>query len=89
MREKSKRVLELHGDLFQLDLNEVPLMGPVDAPAWIVHLFDYSCPHCRALTPDLVRACRELSNQLAVASLPMPLATNCNPLLKESIPAHY
>jgi uncharacterized membrane protein len=85
---KSPRLLQLHGDLFQLDLREVPLMGSPEAPAIIVQLFDYSCPHCRALHPILLEACRALSNQLAVASLPMPLATNCNPLLKRSIAAH-
>ena len=71
-----------------MDLNDVPLHGSAEAPCVIVHLFDYSCSHCRALHPVLVEACRQLSNQLAVVSLPMPLATNCNWVLKRPIPAH-
>lgn len=63
-------------------------MGSPDAPFVIVHLFDYSCQHCRQLHPVLTRAVLELSNQLAVISLPVPLATNCNRLVKRPIPDH-
>jgi uncharacterized membrane protein len=85
---KAPRKLQLDGGALQLDLSNVPLHGSPDAACVIVHLFDYSCSHCRALHPILVEACRTMSNQVAVASLPVPMATNCNPLLKRVIPAH-
>ena len=85
---KTPRKLQLDGENLQLDLSNVPVHGSPDAPCIIVHLFDYSCSHCRALHPILMEACRNLSNQVAVASLPVPMATNCNPLLKRVIPAH-
>jgi hypothetical protein len=85
---KAPRTMQLDGEAFQLDLSNVPLRGSPDAPCVIVHLFDYSCSHCRALHPILMEACRNLSNQVAIASLPVPMATNCNPLLKRVIPAH-
>jgi uncharacterized membrane protein len=85
---KTHRILQLAGGAFELDLSDVPLHGSSEATCVIVHLFDYSCPHCRALHPILVEACRRLTNQLAIVSLPMPLATNCNWVLKHPIPAH-
>jgi uncharacterized membrane protein/protein-disulfide isomerase len=85
---KTSRILQLHGDAFQLDLGKIPVLGSPAAPCVIVHLFDYSCPHCRALHPMLVEAVRTLSNQVAVASLPMPMATNCNPIVQRVMPLH-
>jgi hypothetical protein len=85
---KTPRILQLYGEAFRVDLSDVPLLGSSEAPCVIVHLFDYSCPHCRALHPKLIQLYRQLSNQVAVVSLPVPLATNCNRLLKRPIPAH-
>jgi uncharacterized membrane protein/protein-disulfide isomerase len=85
---KAPRTIELHGGVFNLALDEVPLMGSPNAPFVIVHLFDYSCQHCRRLHPILTRAIQELSNQVAIISLPVPLATNCNRLVKRPIPDH-
>lgn len=54
----------------------------------MVHLFDYSCRHCREMHPLLLEAFHQLSNELAIVSLPVPLATNCNRLVKVPIPDH-
>ncbi len=85
---KAPRKIQLHGETFQLDLSDVPVLGSPEAPCVIVHLFDYSCPHCRALHPLMMEAYRNLSNRVAIAALPVPMATNCNRLLKKQIPAH-
>jgi uncharacterized membrane protein/protein-disulfide isomerase len=85
---KAPRVLELHGQAFQLDLGDTPLRGSPDAPCVIVQLFDYTCPHCRQFHPILKKACEALSNQVVVASLLVPLATNCNRLVKRPLPQH-
>lgn len=83
-----KRLLQLHGDLFKLDLNDVPLIGTPDAPCVMVNLFDYSCPLCRRQHPLLLEAQRSLSNRLAIACLPVPLEPTCNPLVKRHMPDH-
>lgn len=85
---KTPRIIQLHGGAFQLDLNNVPLLGSPEAPCVIVHLFDYSCPHCRQLHPLLTQLYNEMSNQVAIASLVVPLATNCNRVVKRSLPLH-
>jgi uncharacterized membrane protein len=85
---KAPRILELHDGLFQLNLSEIPLHGSPEAPVVLVHLLDYTCPHCRELHPVLKRASQELGWQLAIASLLTPLATNCNHYMKRRIDAH-
>jgi uncharacterized membrane protein len=85
---KTSRILQLDSGVFQLDLGKIPLLGPVAAPCVIVHLFDYSCPRCRKLHPILMEAVRSLSNQVALASLPVPLASNCNWLVKRPLLPH-
>jgi uncharacterized membrane protein/protein-disulfide isomerase len=82
------RILQLHGDVFSLDLRQVPLHGSPDATNVIVHLFDYSCKHCRQLHPILAETAHGLSNQVAIVSLPVPLDANCNHMIKRPIPDH-
>jgi hypothetical protein len=58
------------------------MLGSPDSPNIIVYLFDYTCSHCRAVHPILVRACQRLAtNQLGVVCLPVSLSTQCNPFL--------
>ena len=82
------RLLLLHGDAFTLDINDLPLLGSPQAPQVMVHLFDYSCHYCRQLHPTLTAACRKLSNDLAIICLPMPMDSNCNPVIRRRIPDH-
>jgi uncharacterized membrane protein len=78
-------VLTLYSNRFVLDLEKLPMIGSPDATNIIVSLFDYTCPHCRALHPILVETQRRLGNQLGIVSLPMPISTNCNPHLPARI----
>jgi uncharacterized membrane protein len=75
------RVLSLYSNAFVLKLDAVPMIGSPDATNVIICLFDYTCPHCRALHPILLETQRQWSNWLGVVCLPMPLSTNCNPFL--------
>jgi hypothetical protein len=75
------RLLSLYDNKFLLRLDSVPMLGSPDAPRIIVYLYDYTCPHCRDLHGILVAAQRQLSNSLGVALLPMPMSTNCNPVI--------
>lgn len=72
----------------QLDLQQVPLFGPATAPYVMVSLVDYTCHHCRVMHGFLAQALRVFSNELAIVSLPMPLAAECNPQVKRTPPQH-
>jgi hypothetical protein len=75
------RMLSLYQGQFLLRLDDVPYTGSLDATNVVVYLFDYTCPHCRDLHGILKTAQTQLSNQLGVVALPMPMSTNCNPLI--------
>ena len=75
------RQLSLYSNAFLLQLDTVPMIGSPDATNVIVYVFDYTCSHCRALHPILIRAQRRFGPQLGIVSLPMPISTNCNPFL--------
>jgi uncharacterized membrane protein len=79
------RVLSLYSNAFLLKLDQVPLMGSPDASNMIISVFDYTCPHCRALHPILLETQRLFSNRLGIVSLPMPISTNCNPFLQAQV----
>jgi hypothetical protein len=81
----SPRVLSLYSNQFVLKLDTVPMIGSPDASNVIVCLFDYTCPHCRALHPILLDTQRLFGSQLGVVCLPMPISTNCNRLLPGTI----
>ena len=78
---EAPRLLSLYSNAFLLKLDTVPMMGSPDASNIIVCLFDYMCPHCRALHPILAETQSLFSNRLGIVCLPMPLSTNCNPFL--------
>jgi uncharacterized membrane protein len=75
------RSLSLYSNQFLIKLDEVPMIGSPDSPHIIVYLFDYNCPHCRALHPILVETCQRLTNQLGIVCLPMPISPRCDPYL--------
>jgi protein-disulfide isomerase len=75
------RSLSLYSNQFLIKLDDVPMIGSPDSPHIIVYLFDYTCSHCRALHPILVKTCQRLTNQLGVVCLPMSISPQCNPFL--------
>jgi uncharacterized membrane protein len=79
------RSLSLYSNQFLLKLDAVPMIGSPDAANVIVCLFDYTCPHCRALHPILVETQRLFSNRLGIVCLPMPISTNCDQFLPATI----
>jgi hypothetical protein len=85
---QTHRILKFHEDAFSVDLNDVPLVGSPDAPHVIVHLFDYSCHYCRTLHQLFAEVLHSLSNQVAIACLPVPLDLACNRVIKTAIPEH-
>jgi uncharacterized membrane protein/protein-disulfide isomerase len=80
------RLLSVYDGAFLFRLDDVPLLGSPDASNVVVNLYDYNCTHCRELHPLLVGVARAFSNRLAVVSLPMPMASNCNPFIPQGFP---
>jgi hypothetical protein len=75
------RTLSLYSNQFLIKFDDVPMLGSPDSTNIIVYLFDYTCSHCRALHPILVKTCQRLPNQLGVVCLPISLSPQCNPFL--------
>lgn len=83
----AKPVFPILNGQFQLDLTEVPVSGPLDETNRLVKLFDYTCHHCRDLHHLLHRY--SSSNEVTIVSLPVPLESSCNPLIKNNHPDHF
>ena len=71
-----------------LDLKQVPIWGSPDAPLKLVSLYDYTCHHCRDMHPIVQQVQRSFGNQLAIVSLPMPLDSQCNHLIRQTPRPH-
>jgi uncharacterized membrane protein len=84
----TQRLFTIYDGQFQFNLDEVPLLGPPDAPHVMVSLFDYTCSLCRATHVFLNEARYTFSNQLAVVSLPMPMDSACNSAVKQTPRPH-
>lgn len=65
-----------------------PVVGPPNAPHFIICFFDYTCPHCRALHGYIEAARGRWPGQLAVALAPVPLSADCNKTVNETEPFH-
>lgn len=82
------RLLPVYDGQFQLNVDEVPLIGSPSNVHAMVSLFDYTCHHCRDMHPRLVEAQHIFSNQLVILNLPMPLDPGCNSTMSRPHPLH-
>jgi uncharacterized membrane protein len=82
------RMFPIYSGRFAVDLDAVPVIGASTNAQVMVSLFDYTCYHCRLMHPRLLAAQQAFSNQLVIASLPMPLDPQCNHTVKVSSPDH-
>jgi len=82
-----RQVKLLNGALF-FNLDEVPLLGSMDADQVILELFDYTCKHCRELHGGIHTLLEEHPESVAVAMFPLPLDRGCNPYIQQTPIAH-
>jgi hypothetical protein len=82
------RSFSILGGKFALGVGDDPTLGMTSAPHVAVCLFDYTCPHCRRLHGYLREAQNIFSNELAIASLAVPLNASCNPSIQQTKPMH-
>ncbi len=71
--------VEMAGGQLKLDLAGFPMIGPPHAERIVALLYDYTCPACRHLHPQLIEERRKYDNRGAVFMIPMPLDAQCNP----------
>jgi uncharacterized membrane protein len=78
----------LMGNRVAIDPHKHPVLGSANAKEFLMYLFDYTCPHCRALHGNLQQAIKRYGDQLAIITLPMPLNSDCNPLVGKNEERH-
>lgn len=81
-------VVALYKGNLKFDLREAPIVGSPDAKAFIVDLFDYTCPDCNEMHRLLSKARERMNNSFSIISIPCPLDANCNPQIKRTSPKH-
>ncbi len=69
----------------QIDLENVPMKGPPDAPVKVVEYSDFLCPFCRDLAAGLARFVPQAGGRVAVYFKNYPLDQECNESLPRSI----
>jgi hypothetical protein len=85
---EAQGTIVLHKGRFKLNAAELPLIGPANAKAILVGLFDTTCHHCRETRRVVKKAIERASGRLAIISLPMPLDKECNHLVTRTTKEH-
>lgn len=68
----------------EIDLHDVPLKGPEDAPVKVVEYSDFLCPFCRNLAAGLSQFVPQADGRVAVYFKNYPLDQECNESLPRS-----
>ena len=63
---------------------EIPALGPQDAPEELTLLFDFQCIHCRRLHTVLPDLLEKAAGQYRIRLCPVPLSSACNPYIPAS-----
>jgi len=82
------RQLKLLNGQITLHVVKLPRLGPADAPAIVLELFDYTCPHCRQMHHYLSEVRARYGAQLVLIVLPMPMNKHCNPYVQLDDPQY-
>jgi protein-disulfide isomerase/uncharacterized membrane protein len=67
-----------------IDLENVPVRGPGDAPAQVVEYSDFLCPYCRNLAMGLAQFVPQAGGRVAIHFKNFPLDKTCNESLQRS-----
>ena len=63
---------------------EIPALGPQEAPEELTLLFDFQCVHCRRLHKVLPDLLEKADGQYRIRLCPIPLSSACNPYIPAS-----
>ncbi len=81
-------IVRVHRGSFKLNLSELPRLGSASATRVFVSLFDYTCPDCQTMHKHLEKALEHYGDELGIVTLPVPLDSKCNPLVRRTQPKH-
>jgi len=81
-------VVSLYRGTLKFDLRDAPIIGSPDAKAFIVDIFDYTCPDCHAMHKHLTAARKQLNDSFSIICAPSPLDSKCNPRMRSTPPKH-
>jgi protein-disulfide isomerase len=87
-KEIKRRLINVSGGQFSLDIRQWPLIGKPDAKYVFVEMFDYTCPYCRATHQAVRGAIEHFGDDLAIIALPVPLDASCNRTVTQTGPEH-
>lgn len=68
-----------------LDLKDVPVKGPANAPIQVVGYSDFLCPFCRGLAGALAQYIPQSGNRVAIYFKNYPLEQSCNPTIQNTV----
>jgi uncharacterized membrane protein len=75
-------------DTIPVNVGEFPTLGSINAERFVAHIFDYTCPACRKLHPDLIAAQQPNQQHAALTLIPAPLDSACNPGISQTAYIH-
>jgi protein-disulfide isomerase len=88
VKPAKRRLINVNGGQFSLDIRQWPLIGKPDAKYVFVEMFDYTCPYCRATHQAVRGAIEHFGDDLAIIALPVPLDAACNRTVTQTAPEH-
>jgi protein-disulfide isomerase/uncharacterized membrane protein len=69
----------------QIDLSNIPMRGPAEAPVTVVEYSDFLCPYCKQLAQALGGFIPQAGGRIKVYFKNYPLESSCNPKLARSV----
>ena len=82
-----KKVSLMNGSV-PVAVGAFPVLGQLESDHVVGHVFDYTCPACRKLHPDLLLALQSSQRKTALVMIPMPLDAECNPGVSQTSYQH-
>lgn len=81
-------MLTLFAGEYEINLEEVPIIGNLEAKQLLVNLYDYTCRYCRDLDRVMEKFPSRYGGQVAVIMAPVPLESRCNHFVKSTKKRH-
>jgi uncharacterized membrane protein len=82
------KTVKMAKDTIPVNVGEFPTIGSINADRFVAHIFDYTCPACRKLHPDLIASQQPNQQHTALTLIPAPLDAACNPGISQTAYVH-
>lgn len=83
-RTSQIRSIRLDATGLTVPIDQLPLLGSPRAEHLLVELLDYTCHHCRNLSPMLEGVLQRYGDQVAIVVRPVALSNRCNAHVKQT-----